>query len=79
MPGRWLSRLETHAETRGLPGAAMQAALLRSELYENQSHIRDARETLQQALDITDSLGVRTIRRMIINRIMKLDRLLQES
>lgn len=79
MPGRWLSRLETHAETRCLHGIAMQAALIRSDLYENQGRVRDARETLQHALGITDSLGVRPIRKIITDRITELDRLIQEA
>jgi len=76
VPGRWLSKLEKHASERDLPGVRMQTALLKSEFYQNHGQLKDALGTLRNALKITDSPGVNTIRRIIKERINELDRLL---
>ena len=76
VPGNWLSKLEKHATDFDLPGIRMQAALLKSEFYQNQGQLTDARTTLEEALNFTDSLGVRTLRRKIIAKIQSIDDLL---
>ncbi|MFX1262193.1 MAG: tetratricopeptide repeat protein [Promethearchaeota archaeon] len=78
-PGTWLTRLEKYARNRNLPGIRMQAALLKSEFYQKHGQLKDALGTLEDALDITDSLGVKTLRKMITDRIAELERLLKEA
>jgi tetratricopeptide (TPR) repeat protein len=78
-PGKWLCKLETYAEEKELPGIRMQAALLKSEFYEMHGQLKDAQAVLRDALDITDSLGVATLRKRISNRIDELNRLLREA
>ncbi len=73
VPGRWLSKLENHAVERDLPGVRMYAALFKSEFYQNQGQLKDAHATLVDALDITDSLGVATLRKRISAKIQELD------
>ena len=79
LPGKWLSKLETHAFERDLPGIRMYAALLKSDFYQNHSQLQDAHSTLVNALDITDSLGVATLRKRISDRIQDIDRLIQDE
>ncbi|TFH10817.1 MAG: hypothetical protein E4H14_01820 [Candidatus Thorarchaeota archaeon] len=79
VPGKWLSKLEKHALDRGLHGIQMYAALLKSELYQNHGQLKDAHATLQDALNITDSLGVVTLRKKIAERIRELNQLIIES
>jgi hypothetical protein len=57
----------------------MYGALLKSEFYQNQGQLKDALATLQNALDITDSLGVQTIRRRIKSRMKEITQLIQEE
>jgi tetratricopeptide (TPR) repeat protein len=78
-PGRWLSKLERYAVERDLPGIRMQAALLMSEFYQNHGQLKDAHATLQDALTITDSLGVASLRKRISDRIRELNQLLKEA
>jgi tetratricopeptide (TPR) repeat protein len=79
VPGRWLSRLETHAAERKLPGIKMYAALLKSEFYQYRGQLRDAYATLVNALEITDSLGVKTLRNRISSRIQEIGQLMSEK
>ncbi|MHA2209374.1 MAG: tetratricopeptide repeat protein [Candidatus Thorarchaeota archaeon] len=79
MPGKWLSRLENHVKSQDMPGIAIQTALIKSEFYQAYGQLKDARETLQQALKISDSLGVRTLRAKVTNRIGELNRLIAEA
>jgi tetratricopeptide (TPR) repeat protein len=72
-PGRWLCKLESYAEEKELPGIRMQAAMLKSEFYQNHDQLKDAHATLLEALDITDSPGVNTLRKKIITRISELE------
>lgn len=76
VPGKWLSKLENLAFDRNLPGIRMQAALLKSEFYQKHDQLKDARSTLVEALSITDSLSVRTLRKEINDGIQELDHLL---
>ncbi len=78
-PGKWLCKLESHALERNLPGIRMQAALLKSEFYQNHDQLRDARATLIDALEITDSLGVATLRKRINTKIQEVDQLIQAT
>jgi tetratricopeptide (TPR) repeat protein len=78
-PGRWLSKLEKYAIERDMPGIRMQAALLKSEFYQNHGQLKDAQAILLDALDITDSLGVNTLRKRISVRIRELNQLLREA
>ncbi|MFW9889311.1 MAG: tetratricopeptide repeat protein [Candidatus Thorarchaeota archaeon] len=79
VPGKWLSKLETHAMERDLPGFRMYAALLKSEFYQNHGQLQDAIATLEDALGFTDSLGVETLRKRITERITKLNRVLKDA
>jgi tetratricopeptide (TPR) repeat protein len=76
-PGKWLSRLEQYAIQRGMPGIRMLSALFKSDLYQKHGQLRDAHATLVDALDITDSLGVATLRRRINSRIQEIERLIR--
>ncbi|MFW9849897.1 MAG: tetratricopeptide repeat protein [Candidatus Thorarchaeota archaeon] len=78
-PGKWLTRLEKHATDHDLPGIKMQAALLKSEFYQHHDQFKDAQGILQEALEITDSLGVGTLRNRIIERIDELTHLIEKS
>lgn len=71
-PGKWLSRLEQYAVQRGMPGIRMLAALFKSDLYQKHGKLRDAHATLVDALDITDSLGVTSLRKKITERIQEI-------
>ena len=77
--GSWLSNLENHSRSYDLPGIAMQAALLRSEVFKSQGQLQDAYETLQRALELSDSPGVKTLRKRITNRIQEIEGLMKEE
>lgn len=77
--GKWLSTLEKYATDRNLPGIRMQAAMLKAESYINHKQFRDAHAILVGALDITDSLGVTTLKKRISNRIQEIDRLMHDE
>ena len=78
-PGKWLSFLEEYACDQDLPGIKMYAALLKSEFYQNLGQLKDALAILQDALTITDSLGVQTLRRKITSRLTEINQLLQDE
>jgi tetratricopeptide (TPR) repeat protein len=78
-PGKWLSKLEKFATERELTGIRMQAALLKSELYQNHGQLKDAQSILLDALSISDSLGVVTLRKMIKERLSDLSHLIKEA
>jgi tetratricopeptide (TPR) repeat protein len=78
-PGKWLSRLEKHAIEHDLPGIRMYAALFKSEFYQNHDQLKDAQATLLDALNITESLGVKTLRKKITDRIREMNQLLREA
>ncbi|MFW9793385.1 MAG: hypothetical protein ACFFEE_03705 [Candidatus Thorarchaeota archaeon] len=79
VPGKWLSKLETHAMEHDLPGIRMYATLLKSEFYQNHGQLKDAHAVLVDALGITDSRGVATLRKRITSRIQEIDYLLREK
>lgn len=78
-PGKWLSKLERYATERSIPGIRMYAALLKSEFYQVHEQLKDAQTTLMDALTISDSLGVKTLRKKINERIRELNQLLREE
>lgn len=78
-PGKWLCKLEDFAVEKGLSGIRMQAAFLKSEFYQNHGQLKDAHATLVDALDITDSMGVVTLRKMIKKRLSDLSQLITEA
>ncbi len=78
-PGRCLSKLEKYATERDLPGIRMQAAMLIAEFYLNSGQLKDALAVLQDASDITDSLGVKTLKTKINQRIREMHQLLREA
>ena len=78
-PGKWLSTLEKYACDRDLPGIRMYAGLLKSEFYQNNGQLKDALVTLQDALEITDSLGVQALRRKITSRLKEINQLVQDE
>jgi tetratricopeptide (TPR) repeat protein len=78
-PGKWLATLEKYACERDLPGIRMYAALLKSEFYQNSGQLKDALATLQDALSITESKGVVTLRKQILERINEIEKLVQDE
>lgn len=78
-PGKWLSALENHADKHNLPGISMQAAILKAELFQSQGQLKDASETLQKALEISDSPGVKTLKKKISTRIQELRQLMSDE
>ena len=77
--GRWLSNLENHSRSYDLPGITMQAALLRSEVFKSQGQLQDAYETLQRALKLSESPGVKTLRKKLSTKIEEIDRLMHDE
>jgi tetratricopeptide (TPR) repeat protein len=77
--GKWLSALENHVIKHELPGIAMLTALLKAEFLERTSEFKDAREILQQSLQLSDSPGVKTLRKKISDQIKELNRLIREK
>ncbi|MFW9953725.1 MAG: tetratricopeptide repeat protein [Candidatus Thorarchaeota archaeon] len=71
--GPWLSELWKLAEDYNLPGIMMSHDLMKSELQILQGKTESARETLENALSVSDSPGVKSLRRRIISKIQSLD------
>jgi tetratricopeptide (TPR) repeat protein len=78
-PGKWLSRLEKHAIDHDLPGIRMYASLFKSEFYQNHGQLKDAQAVLQDALHITDSPGVTTLRKRITAKIQEIEKHLHDE
>ncbi len=72
--GPWMTKLEMLTRAHDMPGIAMQLALLKAEYYSQQGRSDDARGVLEEALEISDSPGVRTLRDRILDRIAAIDR-----
>ncbi len=79
VPDKWLSKVEDFALEKELPGLRMYSALLKSEFYIKHSQFKDALETLESALNITDSPGVTTLRRMITTKMQEIDKHLHDE
>ena len=71
--GPWMSELRKVAVDNDLPGIMMQHGLMKSELQLLQGRTEAAKETLESALSISDSIGVRTLRTKILSKIQSLD------
>lgn len=78
-PGEWLCKLETYAKERELHGIRMQAALLKSEFYQSHGQLKDAQAVLRDALNITNSPGVTTLRKRITAKIQEIERQLHDE
>jgi tetratricopeptide (TPR) repeat protein len=70
--GPWMTRLEIHSRENGFSGIKMQHALLKAEYQELIGETEAAKLTLQDALTFTDSLGVKTLRKRIQERLREL-------
>jgi len=71
--GPWMTKLLQHARKYRLPGIAMQAAILQSDLLTSMNKTSLAREKLETALDILDSASVGSIRNEIKERLSGLE------
>jgi tetratricopeptide (TPR) repeat protein len=71
--GPWMTRLGIHAKERNYPGIRMQHALLKAEYQEKIGEPEAALLTLQDALTFTDSLGVKTLRQRILEKLDELE------
>ncbi|MHA1924580.1 MAG: hypothetical protein ACXABV_13830 [Candidatus Thorarchaeota archaeon] len=71
--GPWMSKLRKLAEDHDLPGIMMCHGLLKSEFQLIQGRMDSAVETLENALTLSDSPGVRTLRERISARISEID------
>ena len=71
--GSWMDKLGTHARDRNYSGIRMQHALLKAEYQKLQGDHEAARLTLEDALTYSDSIGVKTLRKRILDRIKELD------
>ena len=78
-PGKWLCKLEKFSEEKELLGVRMQAALLKSVFYEIHGQLKDASAVLVDALQITDSPGVNTLRKKIGTRLKEIEQLIQDG
>ncbi|MFW9788820.1 MAG: hypothetical protein ACFFE2_14595 [Candidatus Thorarchaeota archaeon] len=78
-PGMWLCRLEDYTLENDLPGIRMQAALLKSKFYELHGQLKDAQAVLREALNISDSPGVTTLKKRITTRIHEIEKHLHDE
>jgi len=78
-PGKWLTQLEKFALEHDSPGIRMYASLIKSEFYQNNGQYLDAQATLEDALKITDSPGVATLRKRIKSRISEIEDIIHDE
>ncbi|MFX1273152.1 MAG: tetratricopeptide repeat protein [Promethearchaeota archaeon] len=71
--GPWMSRLEEHALERNFPGIRIQHALLKADYQVKIGEHDAAMQTLNEALSISDSPGVKTLRKRINERLEELE------
>jgi tetratricopeptide (TPR) repeat protein len=71
--GPWMNELGVHARENNYPGIMMQHALLKAEYQEMIGETEAAKLTLKDALSFTDSLGVRTLRQRILDKLNELE------
>ncbi|MHA2143440.1 MAG: hypothetical protein ACXADF_18035 [Candidatus Thorarchaeota archaeon] len=71
--GEWMSRLEENALERNFPGIRIQHALLKADYQANIGEQEAAMQTLSDALTISDSSGVKTLRKRINERLEELE------
>ncbi|MFW9911731.1 MAG: tetratricopeptide repeat protein [Candidatus Thorarchaeota archaeon] len=77
--GPWMKRLEKHATEKNYPGIQMQHALLKASYQTQIGEPEMARLTLENALTISDSPGVKTLRKKIEQKLEELDSIEQEQ
>lgn len=77
--GPWMKRLEEHATEKDYPGVRMQHALLKASYQTQIGEHEMARLTLENALTISDSPGVKTLRMKIEKKLEELDSIEQEQ
>ena len=76
--GLWMLRLENHARKNNLTGILMQHALLKAEMQRKLGMVKQSRETLQDALELSDSSSVKTLRNQIFTKIQHSSQRLDE-
>ncbi|MHA2303013.1 MAG: tetratricopeptide repeat protein [Candidatus Thorarchaeota archaeon] len=75
--GPWMSRLGEHTLERNLSGIRVHNALLKADYQSKIGEHEAALYTLQDALNISDSPGVKTLRKRINERLEELEGILQ--
>ena len=71
--GTWMSRLRKHAYEKNYLGIKMTHALLKSEYQVKIGENEAAKQTLSDALEMTDSATVKTLRKRIDNKLKELE------
>ena len=71
-PGQWLCRMEETAHERGYLGMIVESAILRAEFRKLQGRIDEARDILQDALEISKKPSMRTFYKRINTQIEEL-------
>jgi tetratricopeptide (TPR) repeat protein len=71
--GPWMTRLEEHALERNYHGIRIQHALLKADYQAKIGEHDAAMQTLNEALSISDSPGVKTLRKRIHERLEELE------
>ncbi|MFW9913156.1 MAG: tetratricopeptide repeat protein [Candidatus Thorarchaeota archaeon] len=71
--GPWMSRLEEHAYERNFHGIRIQHAFLKADYQAKIGEHEAAMQTLNDALRISDSPGVKTLRKRIHERLEELE------
>jgi tetratricopeptide (TPR) repeat protein len=69
--GLWMLRLEKHARKNNLTGILMQHALLKAKMQRKLGKIEQSIETLQNALELSNSSSVKTLRNQIVDNIQR--------
>jgi hypothetical protein len=69
-----MTRLRKHAHEKNFKGIMMEHALLKAEYQTLIDEHEAAKQTLSDALEITDSLTVKTLRKRIENKLKELER-----
>jgi tetratricopeptide (TPR) repeat protein len=77
--GPWMSKLEEHALERNFPGIRMQHAILKADYQTRIGEHEAAMHTLNTALNISDSPGLKTFRKKINERLGDLEEIINES
>ncbi|MHA1906426.1 MAG: tetratricopeptide repeat protein [Candidatus Thorarchaeota archaeon] len=71
--GKWMDTLETHARNKKYPGIRMQHALLKAEYQSMIGDYEATLLTLKDALTFSESPGVKTLRKRILERLSILE------
>jgi len=72
--GPWMTRLRKHAYEKNFKGIMMEYHLLKAEYQTIIGENEAAKQTLSDALEITDSLTVKTLRKRIENKLKEIER-----